>query len=258
MGAGGGAPGGPKNPTAHVWQAIDDSNGGSAQNPTASHTPSAAGAPRTPSSGQTEAGVAPAWGSWPAAPATPKPQPSATHALTERVGTTGGTLIGTISELSDQRFETVNTSGNQVAGQVARGLVFAPFKAVGMIAGLLFAPLRFLLMPSLSRSPRSTEADRMQVPGTPFVLRTDDGQETECYLRGEVRGGFIRLGDRVEVTGRMNPSSRVVRVSRLVNQRTLAVTRGHVDPRARLAPLRAVAAVVFLLAVVLFLVSWVR
>jgi hypothetical protein len=167
-------------------------------------------------------------------------------------------LSGTITDLAEQRFETVNTTGNQVAGQVARGLITAPFRAVGLLVGLLFAPLRFLLLPSLSRSPRSTESDRMQVPGTPFVLRTDDGQETECYLRGEVTGGFIRLGDRVQVTGRMNPSSRVFRVSNLVNQRTHAVTRGHVDPRARFASLRAVMAVVLLFMVVLVMSSWAR
>lgn len=166
------------------------------------------------------------------------------------------TLLGTVSELGEPRYETVNTAGNQVVGQVARGMVTAPLKAAGILAGCLFAPLRFLLMLSLSPSRRSAEPDRMQVPGTPFVLRTDGGQETECYLRGEVTGGFIRLGDQVEVTGRVNASSRVLGVSRIVNQRTGAVTRGYIDPKARFVVLRGVLAIVFLLAVLIVVINW--
>lgn len=258
MGPGGGA----KAPVGPLWQSVD----GGPPAPTAwaspapGPNPGASAAPHPPLPRQAGAGTASGSGNpaaVPAAPTTP-PAPSAPGAPSGRMGFAGGTLIGTITELSEQRYETVNTAGNQVVGQVARGLLSAPFKAVGFLAGLLFAPLRFLLMPSLSPSRRPTGADRMQVPGTPFVLRTDDGQETECYLRGEITGGFIRLGDRVEVTGRVNPSSRVLRVSSLVNQRTRAVTRGHVDPRARFAPMRAVMAVLFLFAVVLLLSSWFR
>lgn len=255
MGAGGSTP---ATPSAPVWQAVDDV--GSSATRSGNPKPSPYAVPHTPFPRQAVDGTGARSSNPSAAPRTPMPPATPSVATTSSGWTTftGDTLSGTIAELAEQRFETVNTTGNQVAGQVVRGLVTAPFRAIGLLVGLLFAPLRFLLMPSLARSPRSSEADRMQIPGTPFVLRTDGGQETECYLRGEVTGGFIRLGDRVEVTGRMNPTNRVFRVSKLVNQRTHAVTRGHVDPRARFASFKAVMAVLLLFVVVLIVSSWPR
>jgi hypothetical protein len=155
------------------------------------------------------------------------------------------TVRGTIVEVGEPRSESVSLAGNLAAERLARGCITAPFRAVGIMVGILFAPFRMLLGPSLAPSRRSDMPDRFEVPGHPFLVQTDDGTEYDCYLRGELRGGFLRMGDPVEVTGRLD-RHHVLRVSSVVNLRTRSVSRGHVDPRARYATARGVVAVLLI------------
>lgn len=127
-----------------------------------------------------------------------------------------------------------NSIGNAVGG----ALTAIP-RAIGLVLGLMFAPLRALILPSLmSGGPRRTNPDHLQVPVTPFVVESDDGIEYDCILRGETRGGFLKLGEPVEVSGRLD-RTRVVRVDQVRSLRTEAITKGWVDPRARIARVRA-------------------
>ena len=164
-------------------------------------------------------------------------------------------LRGRISEVGAERVETVSLRGSQALGQLGTGCLQAVPRAMGIVLGALFAPLRLLLIPSLSGIGKKPDGpDRIQVPGTPFILEADDGLEYDCYLRGEVRGGFLRLGDNVEVDGKID-GSHVVQVNRVANRRTGAIARGYVDPVARSAPLKTVLTVVLLVFVIVLLVS---
>lgn len=186
----------------------------------------------------------------PTAPSSPPPATAPKGQSSGRVR-----LRGRICEVGAERFETVSLRGSQALGQVGTGCIQAVPRAMGILLGILFTPLRLLLVPSLTGIGRKPEGpDRVQVPGTPFTLETDDGLEYDCYVRGEVRGGFLRLGDEVEVDGRID-RTRVVRVNSVVNRRTGAIAHGYVDPEARSAPLKTVLAVVMLALLIFFVIG---
>lgn len=173
-------------------------------------------------------------------------------------------LHGTISEVSPERHDTVRLGAGSALGRVNLGLVTAVprvfFLGLAIVVRLLLPRLGGLAAGGVAGGRgRYGPADRDEavVPGTPFRLRVDD-QVHDCYLRGEVRGGAVRLGDEVEVRGRVHPRSRVLEVKQLVSVRTGAVTRGFVDPRARTARARAVAQAVLLLVFVLFAIGLLR
>lgn len=140
-------------------------------------------------------------------------------------------------------------------GNAAASALTAIPRAIGVILALLFAPLRMLLVPSLMAGGRRKDnPDHLQVPATPFVVRGADGVEYDCVLRGEVRGAFLKLGEPVEITGRID-RSRVVRVDQVQSLRTNAITKGWVNPRAKMAKAQTVAGVIFLICLVLFLIA---
>jgi hypothetical protein len=164
-------------------------------------------------------------------------------------------LRGSIEEVGAARFETVSMAARNAMGNAAVGAVTAIPRAIGIILAVLFAPLRMLLVPSLMGGrQRRNRADELQVPINPFVLKGEDGTEYDCTLRGEVRGGFLKLGESVEVVGRVD-RTRVIQVNSVRSLRTGAVTQGWVDPRARMARVHAVAGVVFLIAMLILLLS---
>ena len=138
------------------------------------------------------------------APSSSAYMPPAVPAPSPRQGAFGGVRIrGTIDEVGVERYESVSMAAQNAMGNAAAGLLTAIPRAIGVILGLLFAPLRMLLMPSLLAGGRRRNGpDQLQVPVTPFVLRSGDGTEYDCILRGEVRGGFLKLGEAVEVSGR--------------------------------------------------------
>ena len=173
-------------------------------------------------------------------------------------------LRGTISEVSPERHDTVRLGAGSALGRANLGLVTAVPRA--LLLG--FAIVVSLFLPRLGGLAAGgiaggrgrygpVDRDEAVVPGTPFRLQADD-QVHDCYLRGEVRGGAVRLGDQVEVRGRIHPRSRVLEVKQLVSVRTGAVTRGFVDPRARTARARAVVQAVLLLVLVLFIIGLFR
>jgi ABC-type antimicrobial peptide transport system permease subunit len=164
-------------------------------------------------------------------------------------------IRGTIDEVGAQRTESVSMAAQNAMGSAAVGALTAIPRAIGVILALLFAPLRLLLLPRIMGGGRKQSGpDQLQVPVTPFVLRADDGNEYDCMIRGEVRGGFLKLGEAVEVSGRID-RSRVVRVDQVQSIRTNAITKGWIDPRARMAQFQAVAGVVFLVFLLIFLIS---
>lgn len=122
------------------------------------------------------------------------------------------------------------------------------------MVGILFAPFRMLLGASLAAGRRPDGPDHFEVPIHPFLVQADDGTEYDCLLRGELRGGFLRMGDPVEVAGRLD-RQHVLRVSTVANLRTRAVSRGYVDPKARYATARGVVAVVLILFLIYVLAS---
>lgn len=163
-------------------------------------------------------------------------------------------VSGVIVEVGEQRLESVSLSGNLAAQQMASGCLAAPFRALGILAGVLFAPFRVFLLPSLTPRRRADGPDRMQIPGQPFLVQVDDGTDYDCYLRGELRGGYLRMGDRVEVNGRIDRHG-ILRVSKLVSVRTGSISRGYVDPKARYANARGVLALLLILFVIYVVVS---
>ena len=169
---------------------------------------------------------------------------------------------GTVADVSPERYDTVRLGMNNALAGTTVGLVTMIPKAIGMAVAIvlsLFAPrLGGAAMGMRGRGGRRYQDDRpdeLRVPGTPFVLDGDDGTSFDCYLRGEMRGGAIRLGDRVEVRGRIDPRSRVIQVGELVNARTGATTRGYVDPSARMPGVRLAVQAVVLLVLLLALLT---
>lgn len=131
-------------------------------------------------------------------------------------------------------------------GNAVVGVFTAIPRAIGLVLGIIFAPLRMLIVPSLMvGGRRQTGPDQLQVPVTPFVVQSDDGAEYDCILRGEARGGFLKLGEPVEVSGRID-WTHVVRVDQVRSLSTNAITKGWVDPRARMAKFRALMGIICL------------
>lgn len=238
-------------PDAGGWQG----KSAPAPHPTSSGGWASGGPTASPVSAPVPAPTAPLAGH-PTYPLSPPASTAATASSRAAVGRVR--LRGRICEVGAERFETVSLKGSQALGQLGTGCVQVVPRAIGVVLGVLFAPLRLLLLPSLTGIGRKPEGpDRVQVPGTPFTLEADDGLEYDCYLRGEVRGGFLRLGDEVEVDGRID-RARVVRVNSVVNRRTGAIAHGYVDPEARSAPLKTVLAGVLFVLVILFLISLIQ
>jgi hypothetical protein len=167
-----------------------------------------------------------------------------------------GTLRGVIVEVGAQRNESVSMAGRNAMNAAAHGALTAVPRAFGIILAVLFAPLRMLLVPSLlGGRGREQRPEHLQVPVTPFIIVDEGGRHHECLLRGEVRGGFLRLGEEVEVDGTRDRSN-VFRARRIRSVRSHATISGWVDPRARTARAQTVAGAVFLaLLVVIVLVS---
>jgi hypothetical protein len=165
------------------------------------------------------------------------------------------TIRGVIDEVGEERAESVSLAARNAMGSAARSALTAIPRAIGVILGLLFAPLRMLLLPSLmSGGRRQRGPDHVQVPVTPFVIRASDGTHFDCVLRGEMRGAFLKLGESVEVVGRMDRSN-VVRVDSVRSLKTNAVTKGWIDPSARMAKVQTVAGVIFLVMILFFILS---
>lgn len=182
------------------------------------------------------------------------PPPSTAPAVT--AGALGRLwFVGRITEVGAERIESVGLEGANAIRSISTGMLTAGPRAIAVILGVLFAPLRLLLIPALTgRGRRDSGPDRIQVPVTPFVVQAADGAEFDCTIRGEIRGGFLKLGEDVEVSGRID-RSRVVRVSSILSLRTRAITRGYVDPRARTAPFATVMSIIMIVVLVLVIVS---
>lgn len=162
-------------------------------------------------------------------------------------------MSGLVVQVDQPRSETVSLSGHKTAQMAASGCLTAPFRAMGILMGILFAPLRFLMIPSLMfRGPQGP--DQLSIPINTFLLQTHSGDSVECMLRGELRGGSLRQGDDVDVEGRLSGHG-VLTVSSMVNARTGATTTAYVDPRARGGNLKAVVMVVVLILVIMLLAS---
>jgi len=162
-------------------------------------------------------------------------------------------MSGLVVQVDQPRSETVSLSGHNAAQMAASGCLTAPLRAMGILMGILFAPLRFLMIPSMMfRGPEGP--NQLSIPINTFLLQTHSGDSVECMLRGELRGGSLRQGDEVDVEGRLSRHG-VLTVSSMVNARTGATTTAYVDPRAKGGILRAVLMVVFLILAIWFLVS---
>lgn len=167
-------------------------------------------------------------------------------------------LRGTIEEIGAERAESVSLAARNAMGSAASSALTAIPRAIGVTLGLLFAPLRMLLIPSLLGGRRTQNGpDQLQIPITPFVVTSDEGTTYDCVIRGEMRGGFLKLGEAVEVSGRID-GSRVLRVDAVTSLRTGAVTRGRIDPRIRAARAQTIAGVLFLIMLILILVGLIQ
>lgn len=163
-------------------------------------------------------------------------------------------LDGTVVDVGDVIKETVDLHSSQAAGTAMRGCLLLPLRLVGVLAGCLFAPLRLLLMPSLFMGHSGPQQERLVViERRPFVVRDASGAHHDCYIRGELRGAPVRLGEQVRVQGRMERGTGLLRVARLTNTTTGATSTGHIDARVRLQPYIVLFVIVFMVFVFLTL-----
>ena len=163
-------------------------------------------------------------------------------------------LDGTVVDVGDIIKETVDLRSALAAGTAVRGCLLLPLRLAGILAGCLFAPLRLLLMPSLFMGHSKPQQDGMVVlERHPFVVQDASGARHDCYIRGELRGAPVRLGERVRVQGRVERGTGLLRVARLTNTMTGATTTGHVDVRVRRQPYVVAGAIIFMVLVLLML-----
>jgi hypothetical protein len=163
--------------------------------------------------------------------------------------------------VSAERYDTVHLGTNNALSRVGFALITLIPRAIGLILRLLVA----MIFPRLggALAPRgggtgrnaNNAPDSVQVPGTPFIVQGTDGNHYDCYLRGELRGGALRLGDQVEVSGRMRTKTGVLAVDKVVSHRTGAITTGYIHPRARAAGARAMLQFALVVILVLLLIA---
>lgn len=186
-----------------------------------------------------------------------EPQPVSVQPLSESVvhrwdGSL--TVTGIVSNVQPERLESVSTEASDQLGHFAGQLFTLPFRALGIVLGVIFAPLRLLLGLSLmGMGGKKRSSERIQLVGTPFRVEADDGSVHQCFIRGEMRGGAIHLGDRVEVTGRLSRRSNVLQVAQATDLRSGARSHGHVPASARNLTAKAIVQVALAVLVLLFL-----
>lgn len=237
--------------TGSAWRGRQGTSPPGATDPDPNAPTPPVGGPPQPRSATT--GPAPISG--PPAPGPVTPTPASTRGRVQ--------LTGTIIDVSPEREETVGLRTTNALSQALLGvLLFIP-RAIGVTMLLMFS----MFSPRLGSAAMDLRAGRRSnsrqqqrqmsasVPGTPFELDADDGRSYECYLRGEIRGGAVRLGDQVRLHGRISSRTGVLEVAELFNARTGATTRGYVDPAARMVGLRIAVQLIALALVVLFVVS---
>ena len=139
---------------------------------------------------------------------------------------------GRIVEVQPQQLETLDRRAESLARGVAMGCLLAPFRIVALLLGLIFA--KRLAMMALARgrhSPRFLAP--VQISVTPFRVRTDNGSITQCVLRGELRGGSLSVGDRVELQGRVSRRTNVLNATTVTHLDSGAIIRPYLPPAAR-------------------------
>ncbi|MBK7624176.1 MAG: hypothetical protein IPJ14_16325 [Kineosporiaceae bacterium] len=164
-------------------------------------------------------------------------------------------MIGRVVEVQPPRFDTVNRELEGALGRFGLGLATAVPKAIMIVLGLLFSPLRWILGMGMGMGGRSAgmPPTPLQVPSTPFRVQCADGTVVHCLLRGEQRGTGIYQGADVEVRGRFT-RARVLLASSVRDMASGASVRGHVPAAARYPVARGllkVAAGLFVLLVLL-------
>lgn len=165
-------------------------------------------------------------------------------------------LFGTVEYVSDTAYETNNLTAHYAAQQLAIGCLLAPFKAMGLILGLLFRPFRFLLGVSLMGGRGRGGPESVQTEIHRFRIRcAGSNRLIECVLRGQLAGGGIYLGEDVELTGKFDSRTGTFAVERLVNASTGAVTTGIVDPQVKYQRAALAASLTMVLFAILFLMS---
>ncbi|OYN93384.1 hypothetical protein CGZ95_18650 [Enemella evansiae] len=72
----------------------------------------------------------------------------------------------------------------------------------GLFAQLFLMPFHFLLGGAARGAGRNEQMREVEIPVIPFTVTDASGTRTEVVIRGELKGGDIHQGDRVEVRGR--------------------------------------------------------
>jgi hypothetical protein len=120
-----------------------------------------------------------------------------------------------------------------------------PVWIVLIIMSIFFAPLRMLLPFAMmrGRGPGGSGPQTVEVPVSPFTVTTEAGQAVEVMLRGEIYGGALHLGDRVQVSGRTSRTG-VIKAKQVTNLDTGSQTRVRTHPVIRNARLKMVGSAV--------------
>jgi hypothetical protein len=168
------------------------------------------------------------------------------------------TFEGTVVELQAERVETVSNATAQSFSDAGSRGVSGALRMAGCLTGCLFAPLRFMLIPSLAPRQRQ-KPEPITIVATPFRLEDLNGATHQCLLRGEFRGGALHLGDDVIVRARRSKKTGVFTVLDVTNTLTGARSYGFIAPEAKHANtanvVRAVTLVVLLVLAISFLGS---
>jgi len=166
-------------------------------------------------------------------------------------------ITGVVEQVDQPRVESVSMAAHRFAHVATTGCLMAPFRAIGLLSGFLFAPLRFLVPMSIMSTRGPQGPDQIVIPINTFLVAGDDGNAYECVLRGELRGGALRQGDHVDIQGRFDKHG-VMDVSSMANLRTGAAVSAFVDPRAKGGHIRAIAATVLLISAIWLVASRLR
>ncbi|MCA0436342.1 MAG: hypothetical protein M9891_04395 [Austwickia sp.] len=144
-------------------------------------------------------------------------------------------LRGTIVVVDPERDRTVSLALSNAFARGTVQLLLLPLRAFVFVIGMLIPPLRALIGTSLigMAGRGALGGEQLIVRETAFRLRDTAGDQHDCLLRGELRGGALRLGDQVDVRGSRALRGREIQVSQVTNIVTGTVTTGHLPAKAR-------------------------
>jgi hypothetical protein len=182
------------------------------------------------------------------------PARAAAGAASAAAGPNDLPIVGTVISKAEMYTDIVDLYRMDSLAGIGGRVISGIGRTIMLILGMTFSSMRGLGSGyGRGGNPRNSE---VVVQVRNFRVQVDGGPIRECVLRGVLRGGFVEIGDRVRVEGRLyRRYGATVHVSRIVNLLTQQRISAILPARLRYAKARAVIGVAIGLLVLYFLFS---